>query len=332
MPTSRRQVVLALGALCLGSPLPAFAQRSPPKIARIGYLEASMPQNGSSRFLDDLRQGLRDLGYVEDKNLQLEIRWGEGKLERLPALADELVGLHVDVIVAVNSPSIRAAKQATQTIPIVMPLSSDPVGDGLVASLARPGCNITGLSMMSPELGVKRMQLLKETFPKLSRPVAVLWNPDYVGMVARFRQAQGAAPSVGMGVRSVEVRDSPELERALVSMDREPPDALLILADPLTLNQRLRIVEFAAEERLPAMYEVSQFVDAGGLMSYGPNVDKLVSRAATYVDKILRGAKPADLPIEQPATFELVINLKSAKALGIAIPQSILLQADRVIQ
>jgi putative tryptophan/tyrosine transport system substrate-binding protein len=329
---SRRQVAVAVGALLLSVPLAGLAQRPLAKIARIGYLEASLPQNGTSRFLEDFRQGLRDLGYVEDKNVQLEIRWGEGKLERLPALADELVGLNVDVIVAVNSPSVMAARQATHAIPIVMPVSSDPVGDGLVASLARPGGNITGLSVMSPELGVKRIQLLKQAFPQLSRPVAVLWNPDYVGMAARFRQAQGAAPSVGMGVRSVEVRDSRELERALESMDRERPDALLILADPLTTDQRSRIVEFAAQERLPAMYETSRFVDAGGLMSYGPNVDKLVSRAAIYVDKILKGAKPADLPIEQPAMFEFVINLRSAKALGITIPEAILLQADRVIQ
>jgi putative tryptophan/tyrosine transport system substrate-binding protein len=329
---SRRQVAVAVGALLLSVPLAGLAQRPLAKIARIGYLEASLPQNGTSRFLEDFRQGLRDLGYVEGKNVQLEIRWGEGKLERLPALADELVGLNVDVIVAVNSPSVLAARQATHAIPIVMPVSSDPVGDGLVASLARPGGNITGLSVMSPELGVKRIQLLKQAFPQLSRPVAVLWNPDYVGMAARFRQAQGAAPSVGMGVRSVEVRDSRELERALVSMDRERPDALLILADPLTTDQRSRIVEFAAQERLPAMYETSRFVDAGGLMSYGPNVDKLVSRAATYVDKILRGARPADLPIEQPAMFEFVINLRSAKAMGITIPEAILLQADRVIQ
>jgi putative ABC transport system substrate-binding protein len=225
-----------------------------------------------------------------------------------------------------------AAKQATRTIPIVMPVSSDPVGDGLVESLARPGGNITGLSMMAPELGAKRLQLLKEVFPKLFRPVAVLWNPDYVGMAARFRQTQGAAPAVGMGVRSVEVRDSRELERALETMDRERPDALVLLVDPLTLSERRRIVEFAAKEQLPAIYEVSQFVEAGGLMSYGPNVDELVRRAATYVDKILKGAKPAELPIEQPAKFELVINLKSAKALGITIPQSVLLQADRVIE
>jgi ABC-type uncharacterized transport system substrate-binding protein len=235
--------------------------------------------------------------------------------------------------VAVTAPSVMAAtKQATGTIPIVMPFSSDPVGDGLVTSLARPGGNITGLSMMAPELGAKRLQLLKEVFPKIFRPVAVIWNPDYAGMMARFRQTQGAAPAVGMGVRSVEVRDSRELERALETMGRERPDALVLLADPLTLSQRLRIVEFAAEERLPAIYEVSQFVDAGGLMSYGPDIDELVRRAATYVDKILKGAKPADLPIEQPTKFEFVINLKCAKVLGVTIPQSVLLQADRVIE
>jgi putative tryptophan/tyrosine transport system substrate-binding protein len=291
-----------------------------------------MPQNGTTPYLEDFRQGLRELGYIEGKNVQLEIRWAEGKLERLSTLANELVRLNVDVIVAVNSPSVVAARQATRTIPIVMPLSSDPVGDGLVASLARPGGNITGLSVMSPELGQKRLELLKEAFPHLSHPIAVLWNPDYVGMAARFRQAQVVASAFGMGVRSVEIRDSRELERALETMDRERPDALLILADPLTASQRLRIVEFAAEKRLPAMYEVSQFVEVGGLMSYGPNVDQIVRRAATYVDKILKGTKPADLPIEQPATFELVINLKSAKVLGITIPQSVLLQANRVIE
>jgi putative ABC transport system substrate-binding protein len=328
---SRRQLAISLGALVLAAPLVAFAQQTPARIPRIGYLQAVVPQNDSSPFLEDFRQGLRDLGYVEGKNVELEIRWGEGKLERLPALATELVGLKVNVIVAVSSPAVLAAKQATRTIPIVMPLSSDPVGDGLVTSLARPGGNITGLSMMAPEVGAKRLQLLRDVVPRV-RPVAVMWNPDYTGMVARFRQTQGAAPSVGMGVRSVEVRDSRELERAIETMDHERPDALVLLVDPLTLSQRLRIVEFAAESRIPAIYESSQFVEAGGLMSYGPNSDELVRRSATYVDKILKGAKPADLPIEQPAKFELVINLKTAKALGITIPQSVRLQADRVIE
>jgi putative ABC transport system substrate-binding protein len=329
---SRRQVVVSLGAVMFASPLTGLAQPRLAKVPRIGYLEPIIPQNDSSRFLEDFRQGLRELGYVEGKNLQLEVRWGQGKLETLPSLAAELVRLKVDVIVAVTSPSVLAASRATRTIPIVMPVSSDPVGDGLVTSLARPGGNITGLSMMTPELGEKRLQLLKEAFPNLSRPIAVLWNPDYVGMVARFRQAQGAAPSVGMGVRSVEVRDSRELERALETMDRDRPDALLPLVDPLTFSQRFRIVEFAAQEHLPAIYETSQFVDAGGLMSYGPNTDDMVRRAAGYVDKILKGAKPGDLPIEQPEKFELVINLKSAKTLGVTIPRSVLVQADRVIE
>jgi ABC-type uncharacterized transport system substrate-binding protein len=327
---SRRQISVALGALVLAAPV-AFSQAQPAKIARIGYLQPVAPQNGSSPFLEDFRQGLRDLGYVEGKNIQLEIRWGEGKLDRMPALAAELVRMKVDVIVAVSSPSVMAAKQATPTIPIVMPLSSDPVGDGLVASLARPGGNITGLSLMTPDLATRRLQLLKEVFPKL-RPVAALWNPDYVGMAARFRQTQGAGPAIGMDVRSVEVRDSRELEDALEGLERQRPDALVLLADPLTLSQRLRIVEFAEEQRIPAIYEISQFVEAGGLMSYGPNVDEVVRRSASYVDKILKGAKPGDLPIEQPAKFELVINLKTANALGITIPKSVLLQADRVIQ
>jgi putative ABC transport system substrate-binding protein len=327
---SRRRFGLSLCAL-VAVPAMARAQAQTARIPRIGYLQAVVPQNGTSPLLEDFRQGLRDLGYAEGRNIELEIRWGEGHLERLPALAADLVRLNVDVIVAVNSPSVLAAKKATRTIPIVMPLSSDPVGDGLVASLARPGGNITGLSLMAPELSAKRLQLLKEAFPKL-RPVAALWNPDYVGMAARFRQTQGAAPSVGMEVRSVEIRDSGELERALAELDRDRPGALLLLADPLTLSQRLRIVEFAAEQKLPAMYELSQFVDAGGLMSYGPNIDDIVRRSATYVDRILKGAKPADLPIEQPAKFELVINLRTAKAMGIAIPQPVLLQADRVIE
>ena len=326
-----RRFAFLLGALLLVAPAASFAQPVP-KIPRIGYLQASTSQNDSSPFLEDFRQGLRDLGYVEGKNIQLEVRWGEGKLERLPALAAELVRLNVDVIVAVNSPSVVAVKQATRTIPIVMAFSSDPVGDGLVKSLARPGGNITGLSMMTPELGAKRVQLLKDVFPRPMHPVAVLWNPDYVGMAARFRQTQGAATAVGMNVRSLEVRDSHELERALDTLDRDRPDALVLLVDPLTLSQRLRIVEFAAEERLPAIYEVSQFVEAGGLMSYGPNPDELVRRSATYVDKILKGAKPGDLPIEQPTKFELVLNVRTAKALGITFPQSVLLQADRVIE
>jgi len=328
---TRRRLVLALMAGALAAPLASFAQQ-PATIARIGFLHPASPEGVGGVHLKAFRDGLRELGYVEGKNLQLEVRWGEGKLERLPALAAELVQLKVDVIVAATSPSVVAARQATRTIPIVMPTSSDPVGDGLVASLARPGGNITGLSVMAPELGEKRIQLLKEMFPKVSHAMAVLWNPAYVGMRARFEQARVAAPAVGLTVRSVEVRDTRELDVAFEAIIREHPEALLLLVDPFTMSQRSRIVEFAAEQRLPAIYETSDFVDVGGLISYGPNIPDQYRRAATYVDKILRGAKPADLPIEQPTKFELVINMRAAKALGIKFPESILLRADKVIE
>ena len=327
---TRRTIVLALMAATLTVPLASFTQERS-KIARIGFLHAAS-QQGSDVQLQAFRDGLRELGYVEGKNLQLEIRWGEGKLERLPALAVELVQAKVDIIVAVTSPSVAAARQATRMIPIVMPLSADPVGDGLVASLARPGGNITGLSVMAPELGEKRLQLLKEMFPLVSHAMAVLWNPAYVGMRARFEQARVAAPAVGLTVRSMEVRDTRELDTAFEAIVREHPEALLLLVDPFTRSQRSRIVEFAAEQRLPTIYESSEFVDVGGLISYGPNILDQFRRAGTFVDKILKGAKPADLPIEQPTKFELVINMRAAKALGVKFPDSILLRADRVIQ
>src|SRR5713226_4198577 len=264
---TRRNLLIAFGASALTAPLRSFAQQQSAKVPVIGYLSPVVPQNNSDTRLEAFRLGLRELGYVEDKNVRLEVRWGEGKLERLPALAAELVRLKVDVILAMTSPSVLAAKQATRTIPIVMPVSSDPVGDGLVASLARPGGNITGLSMMSPELGEKRIQLLKEMYPKVSHAVAVLWNPDYVGMRARFEQARVAAPAVGLTVRSVEVRDTRELDAAFEAIIREHPEALLLLADPFTVSQRSRIVEFAAEQRLPTMYESGDFVEVGGLIS-----------------------------------------------------------------
>jgi putative tryptophan/tyrosine transport system substrate-binding protein len=327
---ARRRVVLLLMAGALTVPFASFAQQ-PTKSARIGFLAPTSPQVLSTR-LQAFRDGLRELGYVEGKNLQLEVRWGEGKLERLPTLADELVQAKVDVIVAATSPAVVAARQATQTVPIVMPVSSDPVRDGLVASLARPGGNITGFSMMAPELGQKQLQLLEELFPNVSRAVAVLWNPAYVGMRARFEQAQVAAPAVGLTVRSVEVRDTHELDVAFEAIIREHPDELLLLVDPFTFSQRARIVEFAAEQRLPVIYESSDFVDVGGLMSYGPNINDMYRRSATFVDKILRGAKPAELPVEQPTKFELAVNLRAAKVLGIKFPESILLRADKVIE
>jgi putative ABC transport system substrate-binding protein len=327
---TRRRFVLALMASPLAASLTSIAQQ-PTKVPRIGFLHPAPPGGIPGVRLEAFRGALHELGYVEGKNVQLEIRWGNGELERLPALAGELVQLKVDVILAATSPSVVAARQATPTIPIVMPVSSDPVGEGLVASLAHPGGNITGLSMMAPELGEKRLQLLHETFPEASRAVAVLWNPAYVGMRARLEQAKVAAPKLGLTVRSVEVRDTRELDVAFEAFVREHPQAL-VLSDPFTTSQRARIVEFAAEHRLPAIYESSDFVDVGGLMSFGPDISNLYRRAAVYVDKILKGAKPGDLPVEQPTKFELVLNMKAAKALGIKFPDSILLRADRVIE
>jgi putative tryptophan/tyrosine transport system substrate-binding protein len=328
---ARRRLVLALLAGPLAVPLASFAQQ-PAKIPQIGFLHPAFPEGIGGAHLQAFRDGLHELGYVEGKNIKLEVRWGEGKLERMPALAAELVQAKVDVLVAATSPSVAAARQATRTIPIVMPTSSDPVGDGLVASLAHPGGNITGLSLMSPESGEKRLQLLKETFPKASHAMVVLWNPAYVGMRARFEQARVAAPAAGLTVRSMEVRDTRELDAAFEAITHEHPEVLLLLVDPFTVSQRARIVEFAAEQKLPAIYESRDFVDVGGLISYGPNIPDQYRRAATYVDKILRGAKPADLPIEQPIKFELVINMRAANALGIKFPDSILLRADEVIR
>jgi putative ABC transport system substrate-binding protein len=325
----RRQLLIALGASALVAPLRSFAQQR--KIALIGYLSPVVPQDNSDFRLDAFRQGMRELGYVEGKNYHLEVRWGEGRLERMPALAAELVRLKPDVIVAFSSPSVLAARQATQTIPIVMPVSSDPVGDGLVGSLAHPGGNLTGLSLMAPELGAKRLQLLKEVLKK-PKAVAVLWNPAYKGMGARFAEAKNAGPAVGMNVYSIEVRDSREMEAAFDAVTRDPPDGLLLLADPLTMSMRARIVEFAREKRLPAIYETREFVDAGGLMSYGPNVQAMTRRAAYYVDRILKGAKPGDLPIEQPAKIELLVNLKTARALGVTIPPAVLANADQILE
>jgi putative ABC transport system substrate-binding protein len=326
-----RRLFLALIASAWAAPRPSFAQHRE-RIFRIGYLLAATSGGVWAARLQAFKDGLRELGWVEGKNIELVIRSGEGDLERMPALAAEIVAANVDVIVAINSPTVLAVRHATRTIPIVMPFSSDPVGDGLVASLAHPGGNITGLSLMSPELGEKRLQLLREVFPKSARAVAVMWNPAYVGMRARFAQAKSAGPSLGVDIRSVEVRDARDLEAAFEDIAREHPDALLLLVDPLTLAQRSRIIDFAAKQRLPAIYETSDFVDAGGLLSYGPSALDQFRRTATYVDKILRGMKPGDIPIEQPAKFELILNMKTARALGITFPESILLRADRIIE
>ena len=320
-------VTLALGVISLA--LPAEAQ-PPGRIFRIGYLGSPSPSAGS-HLVDAFRQGLRDLGYVEGQSIVIEYRWAEGKYDRLPDLAAELVRLKVDVIVAAGTPAGPAAQQATKTIPIVMGLSGAPVETGLVASLARPGGNVTGLSVQLLELTAKQLELLKETVPEVSR-VAVLWNPATPTGAPQMRETEVAGRTLGVKLQSLEVRGPDDFERAFQAAATGRASALLVFGDPMFFLHRTRIVGLAAKSRLPAMYFAREFVDAGGLMSYGTNFADVYRRAATFVDKILKGAKPADLPVEQPMRFELAINMKTAKALGITFPQTILIRTDQVIQ
>ena len=327
----RRDTVLAL--LALGAaPLAAEAQQAA-KVARIGYLSPNLAS--SPHLRDAFLQGLRDLGYVEGRNVVIEYRDAEGKLERLPALAAELVALKVDVILAEGGTlGPRVAMQATTTIPIVFAGAGDPVGSGLVTSLARPGGNVTGLSSLGPELVGKRLELLKQAVPGVDR-VAVLWLPGALGERTDKDMLTGAdvaARALGVRLQFVEARGPDEFARAFSDMSSARAGALTVLPSNRFLREHRRLVDLAAKNRLPAVYTSREFVDAGGLMSYGANSADLHRRAATYVDKILKGAKPGDLPVEQPTKFELVINLKTAKALGLTIPQSVLARADEVIQ
>ncbi len=318
-------VLVALGLLA--APIAAEAQ-APAKVLRIGYLTA---RSGGSHLDDAFRQGLRELGYTEGENIAILHRSSEGISERLPDLAAELVRLKADVIVVATTPAIHAAQQATRTIPIVMAVSGDPVESGFVASLARPGGNITGLSFQTPESSAKQLELLKEAVPRVSR-VAVLWNlPGPLG-ARTWTQLGRAAQSLGVQLQSLEVRGPDDLGSAFRAATRGRAGALLVLSGPVLFTHRTRIVELAAERRLPAMYGITEYAKDAGLMAYAPNLLHMYRRAAVYVDKILKGAKPADLPVEQPTRFELVVNLKTAKALGLTIPQSVLIRADQVIQ
>ena len=309
---------------------PADAQQAP-KTAKIGILSATTPA-ALAPSVEAFKQGLRELGWVEGKSFVLEVRYGEGKVERLSELARELVALKMHVIVTPADLSIAAIKRETQTIPIVMALSSDPVGAGFVASLARPGGNITGLSNISPELSGKRVELLREAVPGLSR-LALLWNPEVRGAVLDYKEAASAARSLRVEVQSVEVSRAEDLDRAFSTITSWRAQALMLPGiNPVGFANRAQIVSFAQRNRLPSMFPTKEYVDSGGLMSYGPSLVDLFRRAAGYVDKILKGAKPADLPVEQPTKFELVINLKTAKALGLTLPQSLLRRADEVIQ
>jgi putative ABC transport system substrate-binding protein len=298
------------------------------KVWRIGYLSA-----GSGKISEAFQQGLHDLGYVEGQNITLEYRYAEEKPERLPDLAAELVGLQVDVIVAGPSEAVEAAKQVTNTIPIIMATGgSDPVGAGLVASLAQPGGNVTGVSMgIGEALTGKWVALLKEALPQVSR-VAVLWDPTRPLVSAVLQEVERAAQGVGVRLQRMAARQADEFDGAFTAITRESAEALIVLQSATFSRARRRLVELAATHRLPTIYEYRRFVEAGGLMSYGPNPDVVSRRAAYYVDRILKGTKPADLPVEQPLRFELVINLKTAKALGLTIPPTFLFQADEVIQ
>jgi putative tryptophan/tyrosine transport system substrate-binding protein len=327
----RRTFLAGTSAVLLAAPLAVEAQQAA-KIARIGYLGTNL--TATPQLPEAFRQGLRDLGYVEGRNLVIEYRFVEGKFDRFPALAAELVALKVDVIVAANTPAALAAKQATKTIPIVFAAASDPVASGFVTSLARPGGNVTGLSLLGEELVGKRLELLKQVVPGVSR-VAVLWQPG--GLPERtekdmLKAADVAARALGVRLHFVEARGPADFDRAFSDMTRARAGALTVLPSAMFIYERRRLADLAAKNRLPAVYPWREFVDAGGLMAYGPNLADLFRRAATYVDKILKGAKPGDLPIEQPTKFELVINLKTAKALGLTIPLSLLGRADEVIQ
>ena len=326
----RRAFMAALAGGLLAAPLAAEAQPAG-KVPRVAYLSASSAAS-ATWGVEAFRQGLRELGYIEGRNILIEYRWADGRFDRLPALAADLARLAVDVIVASNTPAALAARNATGTIPIVLVTSGDPVGSGLVASLARPGGNVTGLSLFSTlAMSGKQLELLKQAFPTVSH-VAVLANPANPPTAGLLTETELAARPLGLRLRVGPVREPKEFDDAFAMMKNERVPALLVIADPLVNDHRGRIVAFAATNRLPAIYPYRTFVDAGGLMSYGVDLSDLSRRAATYVDRILKGAKPAELPIEQPTKFELVINLKTAKALGLTIPPSLLQRADQVIE
>ena len=320
---------LALGAMLFALCGSTQAQQ-PTKFPRIGFLSANARAAMSAR-VETFQQGLRELGYVVGKNIFIEYRYADRTLDRLPALADELVHLNVNLLVTEGPTATRFAMQATSTIPIVMAQDPDPVGTGVVASLARPGGNITGLASLRPELSGKRLELLKEIVARLSR-VAVLGTSNTPGNTQSLRETELAASTFGVQLQFLEVQDSKDIETVFQAAGKGRADALLVLASPFLLSGRNQLVELAAKSRLPAIYPSGDYVDAGGLMSYGANITDLFRRAATYVDKILKGAKPADLPIEQPTKFELVINLKAAKQIGLTIPPNVLARADKVIK
>jgi putative ABC transport system substrate-binding protein len=315
--------------MLLALPFPAQAQQ-PTKIPRIGFLSAGSASSQSFR-VEAFRQGLRELGYVEGKNIVIEYRYADGKLDRLPALVAELGRLKVDIIISGGPAVTRSAKEATVTIPIVMGFDNDPVGSGFVASLARPGGNITGLSTLAPEISGKQLELLKEVVPRLSR-VAVLGKSTEPGYAQVLREMELAAGALGLRLQSLEVRDPMDISIAFREASKGRAGAILVLANPVLFSHRTQTVELAIKNRLPAIYYATEFVEDGGLMTYGVSVTDLFRRAATYVDKILKGRTPADLPVEQPMRFEFIISLPAAKKIGLTIPPNVLVRADKVIR
>ena len=325
----RRTVMVALAGSLLAAPFASHAQK-PAKVWRIGFLSGGpRPADGAPPAA--LRQALEELGYVDGKNVTYTGRWAEAKIARLPGLAAELVGLEVDLLLTAGGPAAQAAKQATSTIPVVFIAAGDVLGTGLVTSLARPGGNVTGITDPATELSAKRLGILKEAVPSATR-VAVLWNTNDRAMTLRYGEVEKAARVLRVTVQPLGVREPDDIDAALSTMARERPDALFLVSDALTNVNRKRILDFAAAHHIPAMYEYSFYVLDGGLMSYGPAMDDMNRRAAIYVDKILKGAKPGELPVEQPTRYYLLFNLKTAKTLDLTIPQPLLLRADEVIQ
>lgn len=327
---NRRKLVIALGAGALVGPLGSFAQKQPTKVARLGYLGFAFPSTTPNRR-EALLQGLRNLGYVDGKNITIDYRWGEGQPERLPNLAAELVSLKPDVIFAQAPQVTLAIKKATTTIPVVFVGLGDPVAIGVVASLARPGGNITGLANMAGELSGKRLELLKESAPMISS-VAVFRNSADQRGPKLWQDLEATAQALKLKLYPLDVRSAEDFDIAFRAATKLRADALMPLPDPFINSQLKRVIEFAARNRLPAMYAGSEFVDAGGLMAYAPNIADQFRRAAVFIDKILKGAKPADLPVERPIKFEFVTNLKTAKQIGLTVPPSVLVRADRVIE
>jgi putative ABC transport system substrate-binding protein len=325
MNVMRLTLCAVLFALCFS----ASAQQ-PTKVPRIGFLGSASPSAVSAR-IEALRQGLRELGYVDGKNIVIEQRYAEGKFDHLPALAAELVRLKVDVIVTVGPAATRPAKEVTTAIPIVMGVDDDPVGNGFIASLARPGRNITGLATLAPEISGKQLELLKEIIPRLSR-VAVLGTSTQPGNAQSLREVELAAGALGTKLQYLDVLTPEDIETVFRAASKARAGAVLVLRAPVFFSHRKEIIDLAAKSRLPAMYYTTEYVEAGGLMTYGVSITDLFRRAAVYVDKILKGAKPADLPVEQPKKFEFIINLKAAKQIGVTIPPNVLARADKVIK